>query len=33
KISEETKKLISSLPSHTDFKGQKICKYQGCFFL
>ncbi|KAH0884219.1 hypothetical protein HID58_060315 [Brassica napus] len=31
KISEETKKLISSLPSHTDSQGQKLCKYQGCW--
>lgn len=32
KISEETKKLISSLPSHTDSQGQKICQYQGCWY-
>ncbi|CDY34676.1 BnaC04g20070D [Brassica napus] len=32
KISEETKKLISSLPSHTDSQGQKLCKYQGCWY-
>ncbi|KAG2327216.1 hypothetical protein Bca52824_009944 [Brassica carinata] len=30
KVNEETKKLISSLPSHTDSQGQKICQYQGC---
>ena len=32
KISEETKKLISSLPTHTDSQGQKLCKYQGCWY-
>ncbi|WZZ51520.1 hypothetical protein YC2023_051627 [Brassica napus] len=32
KISEETKKLTSSLPSHTDSQGQKLCKYQGCWY-
>ncbi|CAH2048054.1 unnamed protein product [Thlaspi arvense] len=32
KITEETKSLISSLPSHTDSQGQKICKYQGCWY-
>ncbi|ESQ50121.1 hypothetical protein EUTSA_v10002041mg [Eutrema salsugineum] len=31
-ISEETKSLISSLPSHTDAQGGKICKYQGCWY-
>uniref|UniRef100_M4F0C6 Sulfotransferase n=1 Tax=Brassica campestris TaxID=3711 RepID=M4F0C6_BRACM len=32
KKSEETKKLISSLPSHTDSQGHKICQYQGCWY-
>ncbi|KAF3556219.1 hypothetical protein F2Q69_00014065 [Brassica cretica] len=32
KISEETKKLISSLPSHTDSQGKNICQYQGCWY-
>ncbi|ESQ34744.1 hypothetical protein EUTSA_v10009882mg [Eutrema salsugineum] len=32
KISEETKSLISSLPSHTDSHGLKMCKYQGCWY-
>ncbi|WZZ51524.1 hypothetical protein YC2023_051631 [Brassica napus] len=32
KISEETKKFSSSLPSHTDSQGQKLCKYQGCWY-
>ncbi|KAJ4904928.1 Cytosolic sulfotransferase 1 [Raphanus sativus] len=32
KISEETKKLISSLPSYTVSQGQKICQYQGCWY-
>ncbi|KAJ4888426.1 Cytosolic sulfotransferase 1 [Raphanus sativus] len=32
KISEETKKLISSLLSHTDSQGQKLCQYQGCWY-
>ncbi|KAJ4877111.1 Cytosolic sulfotransferase 5 [Raphanus sativus] len=32
KISEETRKVISSLPSHTDYQGHKICKYQGCWY-
>ncbi|WZZ13099.1 hypothetical protein YC2023_106188 [Brassica napus] len=32
KISEETKKLISSLHSHIDYQGHKICKYQGCWY-
>ncbi|KAH0857244.1 hypothetical protein HID58_085505, partial [Brassica napus] len=31
-ISEETKKLISSLPSRIDYQGNKICKYQGCWY-
>ncbi|ESQ40531.1 hypothetical protein EUTSA_v10014092mg [Eutrema salsugineum] len=30
-ISEETKKLISSLPSDKDAQG-KLCKYQGCWY-
>ncbi|ESQ47447.1 hypothetical protein EUTSA_v10022446mg [Eutrema salsugineum] len=32
KITEETKSLISSLPSHEDFQGRKICKYQGFWY-
>ncbi|VVA93689.1 unnamed protein product [Arabis nemorensis] len=36
KISEETKSLISSLPSslpsHADSQGMKLCKYQGCWY-
>ncbi|CAH2048052.1 unnamed protein product [Thlaspi arvense] len=32
KITEETKSLISSLPSHTESQGHKICKYQGCWY-
>ncbi|KAF3558113.1 hypothetical protein F2Q69_00011284, partial [Brassica cretica] len=24
--------LISSLPSHTDSQGHKLCKYQGCWY-
>ncbi|ESQ29129.1 hypothetical protein EUTSA_v10024038mg [Eutrema salsugineum] len=32
KITEETRSLISSLPSHEDFQGKKICKYQGCWY-
>ncbi|CDY61953.1 BnaC04g54880D [Brassica napus] len=31
-ISEETNKLISSLPSHKDTGGLKLCKYQGCWY-
>ncbi|KAF8092929.1 hypothetical protein N665_0396s0018 [Sinapis alba] len=31
-ISEETNILISSLPSHTDFRGNKLCNYQGCWY-
>ncbi|ESQ29130.1 hypothetical protein EUTSA_v10024068mg [Eutrema salsugineum] len=32
KITKETKSLISSLPSHEDFQGRKLCKYQGCWY-
>ncbi|ESQ29124.1 hypothetical protein EUTSA_v10024127mg [Eutrema salsugineum] len=32
KISEETKTLISSLPSHTDSHGNKMCRFQGCWY-
>ncbi|XP_019082754.1 PREDICTED: cytosolic sulfotransferase 1-like [Camelina sativa] len=32
KISEETKSLISSLPSDADGQGKKLCKYQGCWY-
>ncbi|ESQ29125.1 hypothetical protein EUTSA_v10024157mg [Eutrema salsugineum] len=32
KISEETKSLISSLPSHTDSHGNKMCRFQGCWY-
>ncbi|KAL1187707.1 Cytosolic sulfotransferase 1 [Cardamine amara subsp. amara] len=32
KISEETKILISSLPSDADGQGKKLCKYQGCWY-
>ncbi|CAN7012482.1 hypothetical protein Bca4012_030819 [Brassica carinata] len=32
KISEETNMLISSLLSRTDFQGQKLCQYQGCWY-
>ncbi|KAG2334562.1 hypothetical protein Bca52824_005742 [Brassica carinata] len=31
KISEETKKLISSLPTDKDYRGN-LCKYQGCWY-
>ncbi|KAL0709182.1 hypothetical protein Bca4012_016160 [Brassica carinata] len=31
KISEETKKLISSLPKDKDSRGS-LCKYQGCWY-
>ncbi|CAF1696479.1 unnamed protein product [Brassica napus] len=31
KVSEETKKLISSLPTDKDFQGN-LCKYQGCWY-
>nr|XP_018473224.1 PREDICTED: cytosolic sulfotransferase 1-like [Raphanus sativus] len=31
KVSEETKKLISSLPRDEDSQG-KLCKYQGCWY-
>ncbi|KAL0736485.1 hypothetical protein Bca4012_012695 [Brassica carinata] len=30
-VSEETKKLISSLPTYKDSLG-KLCKYQGCWY-
>ncbi|KAL0792982.1 hypothetical protein Bca101_064359 [Brassica carinata] len=32
KISEETNKLISSLPLHKNIGGPKLCKYQGCWY-
>jgi len=31
-LNEETKTLISSLPSDKDFTGKTICKYQGCWY-
>ena len=30
--SEETKSLISSLPSDIDCSGTKLYKYQGCWY-
>ncbi|KAJ4877348.1 Cytosolic sulfotransferase 1 [Raphanus sativus] len=32
KISEETSILISTLPSHTDFRANKLCNYQGSWY-
>ncbi|CAH2048051.1 unnamed protein product, partial [Thlaspi arvense] len=32
KITEETKILISSLPSDADGVGEKLCNYQGCWY-
>ncbi|EFH53641.1 hypothetical protein ARALYDRAFT_484902 [Arabidopsis lyrata subsp. lyrata] len=31
-LSEETKTLISSLPSDKDSTGRNVCKYQGCWY-
>ncbi|KAL1195359.1 Cytosolic sulfotransferase 7 [Cardamine amara subsp. amara] len=31
-IRTETKSLISSLPLDVDFQGEKLCKYQGCWY-
>ncbi|XP_024008789.1 cytosolic sulfotransferase 1 isoform X2 [Eutrema salsugineum] len=31
-ITEETMSLISSLPSHADAQGKKLCKYQGTWY-
>ncbi|VYS53700.1 unnamed protein product [Arabidopsis thaliana] len=31
-LSEETKTLISSLPSDKDSTGINVCKYQGCWY-
>ncbi|CAN6973685.1 unnamed protein product [Brassica oleracea var. botrytis] len=32
KVSEETKKLISSLPKDKDSQGRRLCKYQGSWY-
>ena len=32
KVSEETKKLISSLPTDKDFQGRRLCKYKGSWY-
>ncbi|CAH2048053.1 unnamed protein product [Thlaspi arvense] len=32
KITDETKILISSLPSDADGEGKKLCNYQGCWY-
>ncbi|CAN6937876.1 unnamed protein product [Brassica oleracea] len=31
-LNEETKSLISSLPSHKDFLGKQLYNYQGCWY-
>ncbi|XP_010507196.1 PREDICTED: cytosolic sulfotransferase 5-like [Camelina sativa] len=31
-LNEETKTLISSLPSDKDSSGKDVCKYQGCWY-